>query len=123
MSNVYNLQTKLSKEAEKKYRILSEKDKRKISNFSKMILEMLVEDMVIEDESTHRLHIERLSIYNSMLTKNASNISVVIDDMLKKDEIKNKSTTDINKTEILNQSTQEKKCEPKVILNNAFGPK
>ena len=118
MSNVYNLQTKLSKEAEAKYRILSSKDKRKISNFSKLILEMLVEDMIVEDESTHKLHIEKLSMYNALLSKsNVSDISALIKNISETDSAStNKEVKEIN------QSTQKKE-EVNIVRNSMFAKK
>lgn len=87
MSTVYNLQAKISKDAEQKYRILSQKDKRKISNFAKLVLEMLVEDMDVLDESTHRLHIEKLAMYNNILSTASSNIDVITSTVKKEEQI------------------------------------
>lgn len=117
MSTVYNLQAKISKDAEQKYRILSQKDKRKISNFAKLVLEMLVEDMDVLDESTHRLHIEKLVMYNNILSTASSNIDVRTS-TVKKEEPKKEEQTIVSESKetLENQSINQPnitiaKCE------------
>lgn len=125
MSAVYNLQAKISKEAEQKYRILSKKDKRKISNFAKLILEMLVEDMDILDESTHKLHIEKLAMYNNILSTTSSDIDVITS-TIKKEEVKKEEQVVVSecKETLENQSTtQQEKKQTNIIKNSMFAGK
>lgn len=124
MSNVYNLQTKISKEVELKYKILSEKDRRKISNLTKLILEMLVEDMIIEDESTHRLHIEKLALYNKMFYKTTCDIEQVIVAAEQKKENRKVVNEEVsnNKETLENQSTTQTE-KANIVKNRMFASK
>lgn len=121
MSTIYNLQAKISKDAEQKYRILSQKDKRKISNFAKLVLEMLVEDMDVLDESTHRLHIEKLAMYNNILSTASSNIDVITS-TVKKEEPKKEEQTIVSESKetLENQSINQPKITIAKCEDNPF---
>lgn len=48
MSDIYNLQVKISKDTEKKLRKLADEDKRKLSSYVRVVLEKLVEGVEVD---------------------------------------------------------------------------
>ena len=61
MSDVYNLQVKISKETEAKLRKLAAKDKRKLSSYVRVMIENLVEDIELSDLEKESLNKEKES--------------------------------------------------------------